>query len=86
MPLFTFKCLSCGKVLEKFVKNAEKEVEITCECGEKNFERVYDFAAKGKIWRDAKTHMEEVINPEIDRIQDQISKGKDNVFLDIAGD
>lgn len=86
MPLFTFKCSKCGKRKEKFLRDADQKPQMECECGEQNFERVFDFAAKGETWRGAADHFENVIKPEVDRFQERVSKGSDSAFLDIAGD
>lgn len=84
MPLFTFKCLNCAKTKEKFIK--DKEPQFECECGSIEFERQFGPAAKGSIWKGAQDHLENIIKPEINRIQENLSKGDDNTFLDIAGD
>ena len=84
MPLFTFKCLDCLKLIEKFVKNDQSD--IICDCGSKNLEKQFNIKTNNKVWRGSQDYLENVINPEIDRMQKELENGNDNVFLDIAGD
>lgn len=86
MPLFTFKCLNCEEIVEKFFKNECNNLEYECKCGCKEFERIFDFKTSGSVWKNAKDHMENVIEPEINKIQEKLSKGSDSTFLDIVGD
>ncbi len=41
MPIFEFRCVSCGKVFEKLIRDRDQEVEIKCpECGSEEADRV----------------------------------------------
>lgn len=50
MPIFEFKCVKCGELMELLVMGASQEVEMKCEkCGGENLERVMsstNFAVK----------------------------------------
>jgi putative FmdB family regulatory protein len=83
MPLFTFKCLECSKTVEKFLKSPDSSVK--CECGSCNLERQF-VVASGNVWKGAEDYLENVVNPEVDRIQRELGSGRDSTFIDIAGD
>ena len=86
MPLFNYQCQECDWVIEKFVHTADAELEIICEeCECISFERVIGIV-QNRTWLNAKDNFNKRLNPEIDRIRNNISKGSDNDFLDIAGD
>jgi putative FmdB family regulatory protein len=41
MPIYEFKCLSCGEYFEILVMPAEETVEMKCpKCGDENFEKI----------------------------------------------
>jgi putative FmdB family regulatory protein len=41
MPIYEFKCLKCGELLEMILKSSNESVEIKCKaCGSLNLERV----------------------------------------------
>jgi len=84
MPLFTFECLNCKYSLEKFLYKIDEE-EVLCEkCGLKC---VRQFSiAECRVWQDAKTLYNETITPEVKKIRDNISRGKDSDFFDIYSD
>jgi putative FmdB family regulatory protein len=84
MPLFTFKCVKCSKIIEKFLK--DEKAKIACDCGSKEVERQFGLVSSSRIWRGAQEHLDNVINPEVDRIQKELSKGDDNTFIDVVGD
>lgn len=85
MPLFNYKCLKCNLVVEKFQHKPGK-IDIECKgCGNKEFERVFGIIFN-KVWLNAKDTLNNVINPEVDRIRNNIAAGSDKDFLDIAGD
>ena len=84
MPLFTFKCRSCAKIAERLVNDENTVLE--CECGSKELDRQFRLASSSRIWRGAQDYFENVINPEVDKIQKELSEGKDSTFLDVTGD
>ena len=85
MPLFNYMCLKCNEIVEKFQHKPE-EIDIECEeCGHDEFERVIG-NVHHKIVYDANGTLKNRIKPDMDRIYKNISKGKDNDFLDIAGE
>ena len=84
MPLYSFKCVKCSKVKERFFKNEQTEFQGECDCGGQEFIRVLNFAGT-KVWRGAKEHLEEVLS-EVDKIQERIDAGDDNALLDICGE
>ena len=46
MPLFDFKCMSCGKQMELLVRSPDEQP--VCECGSTSLERVFSpFAVSG---------------------------------------
>lgn len=86
MPLFNYQCQKCGWVIEKFQHKKDEEVELACEeCESEEFERVMG-VIYNRTWENAKDALKNRILPDADRIQDKISKGSDNDFLDITGD
>ncbi|MBW1681179.1 MAG: zinc ribbon domain-containing protein [Deltaproteobacteria bacterium] len=41
MPIYEFKCLECGEIIEKLFLNPEDPVELKCpKCSSESFERV----------------------------------------------
>jgi putative FmdB family regulatory protein len=83
MPLFSFKCKSCSETMEKLVKDETQQV--ACKCGSTDLERLFGKVKAGEVWRGAKDHLENVINPEVDRITKRVGKD-DATFFDICGD
>jgi putative FmdB family regulatory protein len=55
MPIYEYRCESCGDKFEKLVRRAEEALEAGCPaCGEKHLEQQYStFAARGKSNGDA---------------------------------
>ena len=49
MPIYEYRCESCGDKFEKLVRRAEDALEAGCPaCGEKHLEQQYStFAARG---------------------------------------
>ncbi len=46
MPIFEFKCLACGEVLELLVMNNDEEVEMKCKkCDSNNLEKLMSTAS-----------------------------------------
>jgi putative FmdB family regulatory protein len=86
MPLFTFKCESCGHLMEKFFHKVDEDTEVLCEeCGSHECHRKFsDFGAK--VCLDAKTLYNEKIAPDAKRIMDNMRKDKKDAFSDIYGD
>ena len=84
MPLFTYKCSDCAVIVEKLIVGEPDD--LTCECGSKNITRQFGKISASRIWRGAQEHLDNVITPEVDRLQRDLGAGKDSVFLDIAGD
>ena len=86
MPLFTYKCLDCECLVEKFQHDAEEDIEVMCpECEGTNCERQMPFA-HGRTWLNAKDMIKEKIGPDAKRIMDNMNRGKDKDFFDIYGD
>ena len=50
MPIFEFRCIKCGEMVELLVMNSAEKVEMKCKkCGGENLERVLsttNFAVK----------------------------------------
>jgi len=86
MPLFNYKCIKCGHIVEKFQHNSKEVLEIECEeCGEAGCEKQLPFAHH-RVWLDAKELYDQKIAPDAKRIMDNMKKGKDSDFSDIYGD
>ena len=85
MPLFNYKCSKCEIIIEKFLHKATDEIELTCECGNSNFARVFG-DIRNRTYLNAKDLLNNKINPDIERIRNNINKGKDRDFLDIYGE
>ncbi|MDP9053532.1 MAG: zinc ribbon domain-containing protein [Acidobacteriota bacterium] len=48
MPIYEYRCESCGDKFEKLVRRASEAVEAGPSCGEKHLEQQYStFAARG---------------------------------------
>ncbi|WP_083962687.1 FmdB family zinc ribbon protein [Thermodesulfovibrio thiophilus] len=42
MPIYEYKCLSCGKISEYLVGLMQKNYEIVCKyCGSKNIQKIF---------------------------------------------
>lgn len=54
MPIYEYRCESCGDKFEKLVRRAEDALEAGCpSCGEKHLEQQYStFAARGSAGSD----------------------------------
>lgn len=87
MPLFLYECSDCGAVFEKFIVSDDNKTQVKCKnCGADHTKRRINKPQKADMWRGANDHMENIILPEVDRLQRELSSGNDSVFLDIAGD
>lgn len=85
MPLFNYMCLKCDEIVEKFQHKPVKP-KIGCKkCGYKKFKRIIG-KIRNKITYNAKDTYKNRIKPDVDRINKNISDGKDKDFLDISGD
>jgi len=85
MPLFNYQCNKCEAVVEKFLHNAKQDVEIKCECGSTEFSKLFG-KTHSRTWLNARDMLNNKINPDVDRINKNINKGKDKDFLDIYGE
>ena len=84
MPLFNFKCLECGNIVEKFQRGKDTP-EITCvECEHAEFEKILG-ACHSRKWLDARELYNEKIAPDARRITEGMDK-KDKHFFDIYGE
>jgi len=85
MPLFSYKCLKCDFVVEKF-QHKPDQIDIECaECKNTEFERIFG-TVHNKIWLNARDTFNNVINPDAERIRRNVASGNDKDFLDISGD
>jgi putative FmdB family regulatory protein len=42
MPIYEYRCKSCGQVTEALIRNAREAERVRCEqCGDRRLERVY---------------------------------------------
>ena len=52
MPLYEFKCLKCGEIIEMLFKRSDEKIKMKCtSCGSENLERVIsttNFSINGK--------------------------------------
>jgi putative FmdB family regulatory protein len=85
MPLYNYQCKSCNIVVEKFMHRGVDKVDITCECGNKEFTKLFG-NINSRTYLNSKDLLNNKINPDIERIRRNINKGKDKDFLDIYGD
>lgn len=86
MPLYNFRCIECKKITEKFLKNSNDDLNISCECGSKKFEKVCNFGVSNRTWKDPCDNLENNILPEVDRISEQLESQKETTFVDICGE
>ena len=84
MPLFTYKCLDCDHIMEKFQHDPDDEV-VCPECESENCERQFG-STHNRTWLDAKDMLKEKIAPDAKRMMDNMRKGKDKEFFDVYGD
>lgn len=82
MPLFTFKCDQCSKIDERLTDADSTE---TCECGSP-MNKVFKATVGGRIWKGSRDNLENVIKPEVDKINESLSKNNDSTFFDVCGD
>jgi len=48
MPIYEFKCLKCGEIVDLLFKNRNEQIEIKCPlCGSTNLERIMSTVAFG---------------------------------------
>lgn len=86
MPLFNYRCNKCGLVVEKFVSNVKKIPNLECKnCSGREFTKIMGVVFT-KTWLNAKDTFNQKISPEVERIREDVAKGKDKTFSDIAGD
>ena len=85
MPLFNYQCSKCEAVVEKFLHKATEKAEITCACGNTDFTRLFG-KTHSRTYLNSKDLLNNKINPDANRIRNNINKGKDKDFLDIYGD
>lgn len=85
MPLFNYQCNKCEAVVEKFQHKTSDVLEITCECGSKEFTKLFG-KTHNRVYLNSKDMLNKRINPDADRISKNINKGKDRDFLDIYGE
>lgn len=86
MPLFNYECNKCKFVIEKFQHKASEKPELMCkECGGREFERLFSSHHNRTIMNAKETYAQK-IKPDINRISNEINKGKDKTFLDIYGE
>lgn len=85
MPLFSYQCKQCQQVVEKFQHSAKSEPKLTCSCGHTEFVRLMP-GTQNRVVLNARDNLNQKILPDAQRIQNDISKGKDSAFLDIYGE
>jgi len=85
MPLFNYQCNKCELIVEKFQHKSNVVVEITCECGNKEFSKVFG-KVNNRTYLNANDLLNKKINPDVERIRNNMGKGKDKDFLDIYGE
>ncbi len=85
MPLFSYECGKCLKIIEKFQHKASENPALNCECGSTEFTRLFN-KCNNRIHLDAKEFFKQKISPDADRIKKNINKGKDRDFFDIHGE
>ena len=86
MPLFSYGCVSCEYVVEKFQHNAVDKPQLVCpDCDGYEFERLFSSHHNRTILNAKETYSQQ-IKPDIDRISRNISKGKDKDFTDVYGE
>ncbi|MGB8953215.1 MAG: zinc ribbon domain-containing protein [Candidatus Aminicenantales bacterium] len=46
MPIYEYKCLKCGKVIEIFVRSPHETTTVVCpDCGSKNLKKIFSIPA-----------------------------------------
>lgn len=89
MPLYSYRCIKCKSIIEKFIKSEDcsNEISLKCPvCFNEIFEKVFGNSIKSNVYSTSTKYFEEILKPEIQKINENISKGKDEFFLDICGD
>ena len=86
MPLFSYECKQCHQVVEKFQHSAKAEPKLICAgCKATEFERLMP-GTQNRVELNARDNLNQKILPDAQRIQNDMSKGKDSAFLDIYGE
>lgn len=86
MPMYNFQCDACKLEIEKFLHHSKQEIDFVCEkCGGKEFVRLFN-KVHNRTSLNARDNLSQKILPDAERIMNNIKKGKDRDFLDIAGD
>ena len=85
MPLFSYECIKCQIVIEKFHHKINEMPKLTCECGNTEFVKLFN-KWNNRTSLDAKEFLKQKIRPDADRISKNINKGKDKDFFDIHGE
>ena len=82
MPLFSYKCIDCDAIIEKFLHTAKET--LVCSCG-KDMKRVLS-NTHGRVSLNAYDNLQENILPEVDKIMERVANGSDTDFADISGE
>ena len=86
MPNYTFKCIECNNIFEKFMTIKDlNEVRLPCEsCGSQNISRLFK-PPSSKIRR-SKEEIIEAAKDEARQIAEKINSGDQSAIRDIYGD
>lgn len=85
MPLYNYKCNKCEYIMEKFQHNNKNVEDVKCDKCSGECAKVMG-VVYNRTWLNSRENYARRIKPEVDRISNNISKGKDNDFLDIYGE
>ena len=84
MPLFTYECDKCKEKQEKFQHKSEEQEVLCKKCNYHCKKMIGTFGNKKLL--SSKEKMEEEINPEVERIREELNNGKDSAFFDVYGE
>jgi len=85
MPLYCYECVECGHLFELFQHNSDK-IQVECtECEHSECKRLLGHV-HNRVKFNAMDNLHKRILPDADRIMNDMGKGSDKDFLDIAGE
>jgi len=86
MPLYLYECTKCNTVSEVFKHNSNADTDLCCNiCNNTEFKKLIG-KPQNRVLYNARENYSRRLQPEVDRIMDNVAKGKDKDFLDIAGE